>query len=86
MVFKSPDGTLGGISTTFFWGHALKGNVIFLEGIFEILRALVVEDVQFGGMAVGNKDFVRLFPCTTYAGILEIGNGCRMDGICIVVI
>ena len=70
----------------FFWRHALKGNVIFLEGIFEILRALVVEYVQFGGMAVGNKDFVSLFPRTAYSGSLAIGNGCLMDGICFVVI
>ena len=86
MVFKSPDGTLGEICTMIFWRHALEGNVLFLEVIFEILRALVVEDVQFGGMSVGDKNFVRFFPCTAYAGSLAIGNGCRMDGICSVVI
>ena len=68
------------------WRHAFKGNIIFLKDIFEILRALVVEYVQFGGMAVGNKDFVRLFPRTAYAVSLAIGNGCCMDGIFIVVI
>ena len=68
------------------WRHAFKGNIIFLKDIFEILRALVVEDVRFGGMSVGDKDFVRIFPRTAYAGSFEIGNGCCMDGICIVVI
>ena len=69
-----------------FWRHALKGNIIFLEGIFDILKALIVEDVQFYGMAVGKKDFIRIFARTVYAVSLAFGNGCRMDGICIVVI
>ena len=70
----------------FFWRHALKENVTFLEGIFEILQSIVVKDVQFGGMAMGNKDFVGIFPCNAYADSLAIGDGCHMDGICIVVI
>ena len=52
MVLESANGAFGGVGSVFFGWYTLEGNVVFFEGGFEFVRALVVEDVEFGGVAV----------------------------------
>ena len=45
MIFKRPDGTFGCINTVFFGRNTLELNVVFSEGILEVLRTFVVQDM-----------------------------------------
>ena len=62
MVFPSLYGAFGGISTVAVWGDALKIDVVFGERSFDGGRTLVVDDVEFGGIAVSMKKFVGFEP------------------------
>ena len=39
------DHTFGGVAAVGVWGDKLEVNVVFTEGIFDFVGALVVEDV-----------------------------------------
>ena len=69
-----------------FRSDALKGDVILLKGVFQILGAFVVENVETGGMSLGCKCFVRRFPGLSNAGSLAIGYGDGVNSIRIVMI
>ena len=45
MIFKRPDGTFGCINTVFLGRNTLKLNVVFSEGILEVMRTFVVQDM-----------------------------------------
>ena len=86
MVFESADGTFGSIGTVFFRWDSLVLDLVFHEGILEVLRAFVVQDVEVGGMSLVHKDFVGLFPGVPDTGGFAIGNGNSMDGVGVLVV
>ena len=86
MVLESTDGSFGGIGSMFFGWHALEGDVVFVEGIFQSLRTFVVENVEFGSMTAGEKTVVGRFPGIADAGSLAIGNGDGVNGVGVMVI
>jgi hypothetical protein len=45
VIFKSANGTFGGIDTVFFRRNTLELDVVFGKRVLEILRTFVVKDV-----------------------------------------
>ena len=45
VCFPRLDSTLGGVPAVDMWRYALEGNVIFGEGLFDVVGAFVVDDV-----------------------------------------
>jgi len=52
VVLEGADGTFGCVDPMFFGWHSLEANLIFLKGVLQILRALVVKDVEFWRMSL----------------------------------
>ena len=86
MILERPNGTFGGIDTMFFRWNTLELDLVLGESILEILRTLVVKNMEIGRMAVVNKELVRLFPSIANAGSLAIRNGDGVDGICVLMV
>ena len=62
VVFPSLDGAFCCIATVAMGGHALEIDVVFLEGLFELVGTFVVEDVEARGVAVGLEACVQCGP------------------------
>jgi hypothetical protein len=75
MILERPDGTFGGVSTVFFRGNSLELDLIFCEGVFEIFRTFVVENMEIRRMALAQKQLVSGLPSIADAGGLPIRNG-----------
>jgi len=45
VCFPRLDGALGGVPAVDMWRYALEGNVIFGEGLFDVVGAFVIDDV-----------------------------------------
>ena len=86
VILESTDSSFGGIGTMFLGWHALKGDIVFLEGIFESLRTFVVKNVELGSMTSGEETFVGRFPGIADASGLAIGNGNGVNRIGVMVI
>jgi hypothetical protein len=86
VVFESADGAFGSISTVFFRWDSLVPDLVFHEGILEVLRAFVVQDMEVRGVSLVHKDLVGLFPGIADTGGFAIGNGDSMDGISILMV
>lgn len=86
VILESTDSSFGGIGTMFLGWHALKGDIVFLEGIFESLRTFVVKNVELGSMTSGEETFVGQFPGIADASGLAIGNGDGVNRIGVMVI
>ena len=86
MVFEGADGTFSSIRTVFFGGDSLVRDVVLHEGVFKILGAFVVQDVEIGGMALMDQRFMSFFPSIADAGSLAIGNGNGMDRISVLMV
>ena len=86
MVFESADGTFSSIGTVFFRWDSLILDLVLHEGILEVLRAFVVQDVEVGGMSLMHKDLVGLFPGIANTGGFAIGNSNSMDGVRVLVV
>lgn len=52
MVLPGLDRALGGVATMAVWGNALEVHIVFAESFLELVRALVVEDVETRRVAV----------------------------------
>ena len=65
----------------FFWWNALERDVVFLEGVLKVLRALIVENVEIWSVTMFNEHFMRRLPGFANASSLAIGNGLSMDGV-----
>ena len=49
IIIECADRTFGGVAAVGVRGDKLEVNVVFLEGFFHFVGALVVEDVDSGG-------------------------------------
>jgi hypothetical protein len=52
VVLEGANGPFGRVDPMFFGGHTLEAYLIFLKGVLQILRALVVKDVEFWRMSL----------------------------------
>ena len=52
MVLPCLDGSFGSVAAMAVWRDSLEVVFTFLEGLFELIGALIVKDVQLGRMAV----------------------------------
>jgi hypothetical protein len=86
MVFESTNGPFSSIHTMDFGRDTLEINFILLEGIFELLRAFVVEDMEFWGVAVMDEDLMSGLPSSANGTGFAIGNRDCMDGIRVLVV
>jgi hypothetical protein len=86
MVFEGANSTFSSIGTMFFGGDSLILDLILHEGILEVLRAFVVQDVEVWGMALVHKSLVGLFPGVADTGGFAIRNGDSMNGICVLMV
>ena len=86
VVLESSNGLFGCIGAMLFGRDALEVDIVFLEGLFEVLGAFVVKDVQGWGMTMLKKLLVCGFPGVADACCFAIGNGAGMDGVGILVI
>lgn len=77
MIFECSDCTFGRIDAVLSWGYKLVLDLVFLKGVFELLRAFVIEYMHVRGMTLMDKDFVCRFPSVTNGGGLAIWNGNR---------
>ena len=82
MVFPSLDGSFSCILAMVVRRDALEGDFVFLESFFELVGALVVEEVQLGRTAAGLKlptqlgpGFGELASLATFEGRGESGVG-----------
>ncbi len=62
MVLPGLDSTFGRVAAMAVWRNALEVNVVLLEGLLELVRALVVKNVERRGVAVGLKAGVQSCP------------------------
>jgi hypothetical protein len=62
MILESPNGSFCSIGSMFLRRHALESDVVFNKGILELLRALVVKNVEIGGMTLGDERFMSRLP------------------------
>ena len=81
VILECSNGTFCCIDTMFLWGNALKINIVFQEGIFESLRAFIVEDMKLRSVTLVQKCLVNGFSSSADAGCLPIGNGNGMNSI-----
>ena len=86
MGFKGPDRTFCGVRTMLFGRQALKGDLIFEKGIFQILGAFIVKDMQVGWMTMMTEVPMCLFPGIANTGSLAIRDWLGMNGIGILMI
>jgi hypothetical protein len=75
MILESPNGSFCSIGSMFLPRHALERDVVFNKGILELLRALVVKNVEIGGMTMGDERFMSPLPSFANASRLTIRNG-----------
>ena len=54
MIFEGANGTFGGVDTVLLRGNTLENDSVLAEGVFERLRAFIVQNVEFGGMTLLN--------------------------------
>ena len=86
MILERPDGTFGGVSTVFFRGNSLELDLIFCEGVFEIFRTFVVENMEIRRMALAQKQLVSGLPSIADAGGLPIRNGNSVNRVSVLVV
>jgi hypothetical protein len=86
VIFECPNGAFSSVDSMFFWRNTLKLDVILGKGIFQILGAFVVQDVQIGRMTLTSEQQVRLFPGIANASSFAIWDGNRVDGICVLLV
>ena len=86
MVLECANSAFGSVGTVFFWGNTLKLDLIFEEGVLEVLGAFIVQDVQIGRMTLMYQDAVCLFPGIANAGSLAIRDGNSMNSIGVLMI
>lgn len=86
MVLEGAYSTLCCVCPMFLRRDSLEGDVVFGEGVLQILRALVVEDVEFGWVAFGEKTSVCFNPSVANAGCLSVLDRCSMDGVSVCVV
>ena len=86
MVLEGPDCSFGGIDSVFVRGDTLEANLVAEKGVLEVLGALVVKNVQVGGVALVDQQFVGGFPSVPDGGGLPVGNGHGVDGVGVLVI
>ena len=48
MVFKSLDGSFGGIPEMYIWGNKLVRDLYIKEGILEELTSFIIHDLELG--------------------------------------
>lgn len=73
MVFPGLDSAFGGIATVVMRRDTLEIDVVFVEGGFDGVGALVVEDVEFRSIAVGLELFEGGEPSVTDGATVAVG-------------
>jgi len=86
VILEGPNGTFGGVDSVFFRWDPLEAYLVAEECIFEVLRALVVENVQFGRVALVDQHLVGRFPCVPDGSGFSVGNCHNVDGVCVLVV
>jgi hypothetical protein len=86
MILESPNGSFCSIGSMFLWRHALERDVVFNKGILELLRALVVKNVEIGGMTMGDERFMSRLPSFANASRLTIRNGYGVNRVGVMMI
>jgi hypothetical protein len=86
MILERPDGTFGCVSTVFLRGNTLELDLVLREGVFEILRTFIVENMEIGRMALAQKQLVSGLPSIADAGGLPIRNGNSVNRVSVLVV
>ena len=63
MVLEGFDGPFNSNGLMHFWRDMLEGHVVLGEGLFDVIGALIVQDVEVGWMAIRGQEVVKLLPC-----------------------
>jgi len=86
VILEGPNGTFGGVDSVFFRRDPLEAYLVAEEGIFEVLGAFVVKDVEFGSMTLVDEHLVGGFPSVADGGGFAVGNGDGVDRVCVLVV
>ena len=80
------DGTFSSVGAMFVRRDTLEVYVVLGESIFEVVGALIVEDMKLGRMALAYEKFMSLFPGMMNAGGFAIWDGNSMDRVCVMMV
>ena len=86
MILEGSDSAFGGVDSVFFRWDPLEAYLVAEEGVFEVLGALVVKDVEFGSVTPVDEHLVGGFPSVADGGGFAVGNGDGVDRVCILVV
>lgn len=79
MIFECADGTFSSIGSMFPRRYTLERDLVAGEGIFKVLRAFIVKNVQVDWMSLKTNLFVDRFPGITNGSSLFVGKGHGVD-------
>jgi hypothetical protein len=86
MVLPGLDGSFGRVSTVAMWWDPLEINLVFLEGLFQLVGAFVVENVEIRCVSVQLESSVEGGPSTgEFAGLAGLEWLCE-DSIAVIVV
>jgi hypothetical protein len=86
MILEGSDSAFRRIDSVDVRRNTLELDVIFLEGGFQFLRTLVVEDVEIGWMPLLDEEFVCGLPCVSECGGFSVGNRDGVDVVGVLVV
>jgi hypothetical protein len=86
MILESMNRTLLSVSVMLFWRYSLKRDIVLGEGVLQILRTFVVEDVEIGRMSLLKQLDMCCLPSMTNAGSLSVRNCDGMNRVSIMMI
>jgi len=86
VILEGSDSAFGGVDSVFFRWDPLEAYLVAEEGVFEVLGALVVKDVEFGSVTPVDEHLVGGFPSVADGGGFAVGNGDGVDRVCILVV
>ena len=58
MVLEGSDGLFCSIGTMHFWGNMLECHMVFCERLFDVMGALIIQNVKAGRVTMRGQKFV----------------------------
>ena len=86
MILECADRTFVGVTAVGIWGNKLEVNVTLAEGFLNGTGALVVKEVESGGLTVLLELFMARLPDFSYLQGMPVTVKLGMDGVGVVVV